>query len=439
MFSGIGGFREGLTRAGGFECVGHCEIDKYANRSYNALFDTKGEWFIEDARKADPGTMPDFQLLCGGFPCQTFSIAGTRKGFGDPRGTLFFELARLAEARKPPYLLFENVVGLINHDHCRTFATILNTLDRLGYGVEWQCLNSKDFGVPQSRNRVYIIGYLDERCRGKVFPFTETAGSSLIQTHGGHQGERVYSPEGLSCTLAANPGGFGGKTGLYEVGVPIKCATKTGYQMAQVGDSIDLSYATVNSRRGRVGKEIAHTLTTGCQQGTVEVRPVKNPIKSDLARNTERTGKPGAPMHTLTTKDRHGVLCEGRIRRLTPRECLRLQGWADDRIDTDVSNVTNFSRTFEGCSLLAVVISNWNVSNATTMNSMFKGASAFNQSLSIWNTSKVTDMNYMFQNATVFNQNISGWNVAAVVTKPPTNFSTGSALTNVNKPGGWTT
>ena len=164
---------------------------------------------------------------------QTFSIAGTRKGFGDPRGTLFFELARLAEARKPPYLLFENVVGLINHDHCRTFATILNTLDRLGYGVEWQCLNSKDFGVPQSRNRVYIIGYLDARCRRKVFPFTETTGGSLIQTHGGHQGERVYSPEGLSCTLAANPGGFGGKTGLYEVGVPIKCATKTGYQMAQ--------------------------------------------------------------------------------------------------------------------------------------------------------------------------------------------------------------
>ena len=72
MFSGIGGFREGLTRAGGFECVGHCEIDKYANRSYNALFDTKGEWFIEDARKADPSTMPDFQLLCGGFPCQTY-------------------------------------------------------------------------------------------------------------------------------------------------------------------------------------------------------------------------------------------------------------------------------------------------------------------------------------------------------------------------------
>ena len=242
MFSGIGGFREGLTRAGGFECVGHCEIDKYANRSYNALFDTEGEWFIEDARKADPSTMPDFQLFCGGFPCQSFSVAGARLGFNDPRGTLFFEIARLVEARHPAYLILENVPGLLSHSRGEIYATILHTLDRLGYGVEWQCLNSKDFGVPQSRNRVYIVGYLDGRCRGKIFPFLETAGGSLVQKHGGHQGTRVYSPEGLSCTLAANPGGFGGKTGLYEVGVPIKCATKTGYQMAEVGDSIDLSY-----------------------------------------------------------------------------------------------------------------------------------------------------------------------------------------------------
>ena len=126
MFSGIGGFREGLTLAGGFECVGHCEIDKYANRSYNALFDTKGEWFIEDARKADPSTMPDFQLLCGGFPCQTFSIAGSRKGFGDPRGTLFFELARLAEARKPSYDLTPagiiKQLNLLNPIYSRTAA-----------------------------------------------------------------------------------------------------------------------------------------------------------------------------------------------------------------------------------------------------------------------------------------------------------------------------
>ena len=333
MFAGVGGFRAGLNLAGGFQCIGHCEIDKYADASYRAIHAPgKEEVYYPDARTIDPKELPDFDLLCGGFPCQAFSTAGRRKGFEDARGTLFFELARLAEARKPPYLLFENVVGLINHDHCRTFATILNTLDRLGYGVEWQCLNSKDFGVPQSRNRVYIIGYLDERCRGKVFPFTETAGSSLIQTHGGHQGERVYYTEGLSCTLAANPGGFGGKTGLYEVSVPIKCATKTGYQLAQVGDSIDLSYATVNSRRGRVGKRIAHTLTTGCRQGTlnfIDLNP--DPRVTEATRCVNARVGNGIRTHRGESS---GVLCEGRIRRLTPRECLRLQGWADDRIDT---------------------------------------------------------------------------------------------------------
>ena len=280
---------------------------------------------------------------------QAFSIAGSRKGFGNPRGTLFFELARLAEARKPSYLLFENVPGLLSHDGGRTFATILNTLDRLGFFTGRTATGEngeKPFryirprtralgevqGVPQSRNRVYIIGYLDERCRGKVFPFTETTGGSLIQTHGGHQEERVYSPEGLSCTLAANPGGFGGKTGLYEVGVPIKCATKTGYQLAQVGDSIDLSYATVNSRRGRVGKQIAHTLTTGCQQGTlnfIDLNP--DPKVTEVARCVNARVGNGIRTHRGESS---GILCEGRIRRLTPRECLRLQGWADDRIDT---------------------------------------------------------------------------------------------------------
>ncbi len=295
LFSGIGGFREGLTRAGGFACIGHCEIDEKANRSYEALFDTKGEWFCDDIRKADPSDIPNFDLLCGGFPCQSFSIAGHRGGFDDPRGTLFFEIARLTEAKRPAYLLLENVPGLLNHDGGRTFAAILHAPDGLGYGLEWQVLNSKDFGVPQSRRRVYLIGYLDGRCRGKVFPFTETAGTSLIQILPGAQGERVYSPEGISCTLAAQTGGFGGKTGLYEVGLPIKENTKKGYAMACPGDSIDLAYAQQNTRRGRVGRKIAHTLTTNSDQGTLE------PFK--------------------------------RIRRLTPKECLRLQGWRDERIE----------------------------------------------------------------------------------------------------------
>lgn len=333
LFSGIGGFREGLSRAGGFTCVGHCEIDKKADQSYEALFDTKGEWFCEDIRKADPNDIPDFDLLCGGFPCQSFSIAGNRGGFDDPRGTLFFEIARLTAAKRPAYLLLENVPGLLNHDGGRTFAAILHALDRLGYGLEWQVLNSKDFGVPQSRRRVYLIGYLDERCRGKIFPFTETAGTSLIQVLPGAQGERAYSPEGVSCTLAAQTGGFGGKTGLYEVGLPIKENTKKGYKMAYPGDSINLAYAQQNTRRGRVGRKIAHTLTTNSDQGTLEARAVLTPERETVRQRGRRIKNPGEAMFTLTTQDRHGILHQGRIRRLTPRECLRLQGWTDERID----------------------------------------------------------------------------------------------------------
>ncbi len=303
MFSGIGGFREGLTRAGGFACAGHCEIDSAADRSYCALFGTSGEWFCADAREADPAAMPHFDLLCGGFPCQSFSIAGRRGGFGDPRGTLFFELARLVKARHPQYLLFENVPGLLSHDGGRTFAAILHTLDGLGYGVEWQVLDSKDFGVPQARRRVYIVGYLDGRCAGKILPFTETTGTSLVQVRAGKQGERVYSPRGVSCTLSSGAGGFAGRTGLYDVtGMPIKNATKKGYKLAYPGDSIELSHATTNTRRGRVGHGIAHTLTSGCTQG-------------------------------ILCPEENGMSPYGRIRRLTPRECLRLQGWRDAQID----------------------------------------------------------------------------------------------------------
>lgn len=331
MFAGIGGFREGLTRAGGFTCVGHSEIDKYAEQSYRALFDVEGEWYCADARKADPNTMPAFDLLCGGFPCQAFSLAGKRNGFGDPRGTLFFELARLAEARHPRYLLFENVPGLLSHNKGRTFAAILDTLDRLGYHVEWQVLNSKDFGVPQSRRRVYIVGYLDPRCRGKVFPFTQATSSALVQVHGGRRGERVYSPEGLSCTLSAASGGFGVRTGLYNVGLPIKVATKKGYQMAYEGDSIDISYAGMNTRRGRVGHGIAHTLTASSTQGTLcFIDMNEQPDMTAVARCVTARQNGGIRSHK---REASGVFDNGRIRRLVPRECLRLQGWRDDQID----------------------------------------------------------------------------------------------------------
>lgn len=288
MFAGIGGFREGLTRAGGFVCAGHCELDRNAERSYRALFDTKGEWYCEDIRNAEPEQLPEFDLLCGGFPCQSFSVAGHREGFSDPRGTLFFELARLAEARKPAYLLFENVPGLLYHDRGRTFAAILHELEGMGYGLEWQVLNSRNFGVPQSRKRVYLIGYLDERCRGKVFPFTETAGTSLKQIRSGSQGERVYSCEGVSCTLSSEAGGFGGRTGLYEVSQDNLCCV----DMNEKPEFTSYARCVMAKQNGGIRKR---------------------------------------------RREASGVWDGKRIRRLTPRECLRLQGWTDDRIDRIVS------------------------------------------------------------------------------------------------------
>ena len=268
--------------------MGHCELDRNAERSYRALFDTKGEWYCEDIRNAEPEQLPEFDLLCGGFPCQSFSVAGHRGGFSDPRGTLFFELARLAEARKPAYLLFENVPGLLYHDCGRTFAAILHELEGMGYGLEWQVLNSRDFGVPQSRKRVYLIGYLDERCRGKVFPFTETAGTSLKQIRSGSQGERVYSCEGVSCTLSSEAGGFGGRTGLYEVSQDNLCCV----DMNEKPEFTSYARCVMAKQNGGIRKRRREAL---------------------------------------------GVWDGKRIRRLTPRECLRLQGWTDDRIDRIVS------------------------------------------------------------------------------------------------------
>ena len=326
--------------------MGHCEVDAHADKNYRRLFDTEGEWFCDDARAIETGGMPGFDLLCAGFPCQAFSIAGKRGGFADARGTLFFEIARLVKDRQPAYFLLENVPGLLSHDKGRTFHTILSTLWELGYHVEWKVLNSKDFGVPQSRKRVYIVGYLDGRCAGKILPFPETNGTALIQRVPGKQGKRVYGPEGLSCTLTSQAGGMGGKTGLYEMGIPIKEATRKGYKMAYPGDSIDLGYANLNSRRGRVGHGIAHTLTTGSQQGTLHFsetgpRAVLTPAKAHVRQNGRRMKGPEEPMFTITATDRHGVAYHGRIRRLTPRECLRLQGYHDGQIDRIIAGTSD--------------------------------------------------------------------------------------------------
>lgn len=374
MFSGIGGFRSGLEKVGGFKCVGYCEIDEYARRAYEALYDTKGEMCFEDARTINPDMLPDVDVICGGFPCQSFSIAGKRRGFDDIRGTLFFEIARIAAVKKPALLFLENVPGLLSHDEGRTFAAILNALDEIGYDVSWTQLNSANFGVPQSRNRVFITGFLRGKCRGEVFAFSETNPKTIVRRVPGSEGNRVYSADGLSITLTAGGGGGGGKTGLYLIPIPVKSKTKSGYQFAFPNDSIDVSYLTMNSRRGRVGSEIAHTLTTNSTQAFYFIDMNPNAKLTQLARCitarqdsgiSHRHGEHSGVMvilkeltadelvsigdtfhnywtfenpnkETVTAMiivDENGNFFVGYIRRLTPRECFRLQGFTDEQFN----------------------------------------------------------------------------------------------------------
>jgi len=181
FFAGYGGFRMGLE-AHGHKCVGWCEIDRHAQLCYRTLHDTEGEWFLDDIRTVKPSDLPEAEMYCGGFPCQSFSIAGNRGGFEDTRGTLFFEVMRLAKVRQPQYLFLENVKGLLSHDGGKTFGTILNTLGELGYDAEYQVLNSKDFGVPQNRERVFIVDILEDNVPEKYFLSEEQTEKLLIKS-----------------------------------------------------------------------------------------------------------------------------------------------------------------------------------------------------------------------------------------------------------------
>jgi DNA (cytosine-5)-methyltransferase 1 len=155
LFSGIGGFEIALE---GHECIGYSEIGPNAIKVYQKHYPQHKNY--GDITTIKEKELPDFDLLVGGFPCQSFSIAGKRLGFEDTRGTLFFDIARILKTKKPRFFLLENVKGLLSHDKGRTFQTIISTLDELGYDVEWCVFNSKDFGRPQSRPRVYIRGFI---------------------------------------------------------------------------------------------------------------------------------------------------------------------------------------------------------------------------------------------------------------------------------------
>lgn len=248
LFAGIGGFRYGLQNVGvepqdstdstggtpqhpvsPFYCVYANEFNKYAAQIYERHY---GKPDTRDIREVRAEEIPDHDLLTGGVPCQAFSIAGKRGGFEDTRGTLFFEIARILQQKQPSICLLENVKGLLSHENGRTFQTILTTLDELGYDCQWQVLNSKDFGVPQNRERVFIIGHIRGTSRPEVFPIGSSSGKNIkkvgnVNSSGKGQSGTVVSEKGVSFTVSAgggNPDRFPPRDIGYSMGNIIKGA-----------------------------------------------------------------------------------------------------------------------------------------------------------------------------------------------------------------------
>lgn len=322
LFAGIGGFRLGMESAG-HECIGFCEIDKFARESYKAIHDTKGEIELHDITTVSDEFIRGIgrvDVICGGFPCQAFSIAGNRRGFEDTRGTLFFEIARFASILRPRYLFLENVKGLLNHQKGDTFETMLRVLDELGYNVEWQVLNSKNFGVPQNRERVFIIGHLRGTSGRTIFPI----GRDVPEANRKRNVELFVVPVLTPNRLEKRQNGRRFKTNgepmftltaqdqhgilIEDKKLKIREATTKGYAEARVGDSVNIANINSKTKRGRVGNQIANTLLASEQQGVVG---------SDY-----------------------------RIRRLTPKECWRLQGFPDSAFDK-AQKVTSNSQLYK--------------------------------------------------------------------------------------------
>ena len=330
LFSGCGGFRL-AAMLNGFDSAGYSEINKYAIEFYNNVYE--GETNYGDATKIETGTLPDFDLLCAGFPCQSFSVAGKRRGFNDTRGTMFFEVLRILQDKRPGYFILENVKGLLSHDNGETFKTILKNLTDLGvYNIEWSVLNSRYFGVPQNRERVFIVGYPRVYGAGKIFPLERKNGENI----------------------SANP-----KTDIvYWKNSKEKRVDEERQYVGALKTQSDLCRqtlikpGTIRSFKSGTGfrimsEPISPALTARAREDG-EMQPVIKypracitPNRPKMRQNGRRIKDPEEAAFTLTTADVHGVYYENMIRRLTPLECFRLQGWPDDLFYKGKGNISD--------------------------------------------------------------------------------------------------
>lgn len=346
LFSGIGGFHKGLLQAGAkIDWCGFSEIDKYATSVYKKQFPESEE--LGDVRKFDVSRLPRIDLLCGGFPCQAFSIAGKRGGFEDTRGTLFYDISRICEQIRPKIVFLENVRGLLSHNKGLTFETIIRILGNLGYSIQWQVCNSRYFGVPQNRERVFIVGYYGEGSFREVFPIRNDGGQNIqqvesqtvnsidssyykgVDNHGQRtmieitkdmpDAQRVYDPDGVAKTLKGLGGGQGAKTGLYKV----HCLQARNPDRPSLTKLCECGSGKLYKKCCGVDGGVGHLvredgsvycLDTGNTQA-VEFTPCLNP--NDLRKGYSGQNKQFFEQTKM-------------IRRLTPVECERLQGFPDD-------------------------------------------------------------------------------------------------------------
>jgi len=313
-FSGVEGFGLGIEEAlPDAVCIGFSEVDKYASSVLEFIYPSIRNY--GDITKIDWATVPDFDLLVGGSPCQDLSIAGKRKGLAGGRSGLFHHYVRALKEKQPQYFIWENVKGALSSSDGWDFAEVQNSFSEAGYAISWQILNAKYFGVAQNRERVFIVGVRGERAReiffdqshageNPVIPtltarywggqangayireFTEKDGRIHQLNNPTHSNDRVYGTGGVAPTLNTMQGG------MRQPFILVPEATKQGYAIAYEGDSINLSVMGSATRRGRVGKGIAQTLDTACNQYT---------------------------------------LVGSRVRRLTETECERLMSWNDNR------------------------------------------------------------------------------------------------------------
>jgi len=311
LFAGVGAFRLGLERTG-HECVWANEWLERPRSIYARNFGEQPDG--RDIRDVSAGDIPDADLLVGGFPCATFSVAGKRTGFSldDTRGTLAFEMFRLASEKSIPYLLFENVKGLLNHDEGRTFEIILEVLDGLGYDCQWELLDSQNFGVPQHRERIFLIGHLRGNPRPKVFPIGRASRSNDEANSQERKGREGFFSD-ISPTLDAHYY-KGGNARQYVV----ETESRRDKEMRTYTEGV---VPTLTAQMGTGGGNVPY------------VRPMLDIARVNKSPNGRLIKDDGDPMYTITAQDRHGVQIGDEdgfaIRKLTPLECERLQGLPD--------------------------------------------------------------------------------------------------------------